>query len=96
MLYTIVPAMIELKELLKDSINDFLDANSSIGTIKFIIFMVIIVLIFIIVWTPYLKSLNNKIWRTKGMLNMIPIDIIIRNEKLRSAMKSGEILDAVR
>lgn len=79
-----------------DNIDKMLSANASLSTVKFIIFMIISVLIFVLVWNPYLKSLNNKIWRTKGMLNMIPIDIIMRNEKLRSAMKSGEILDAVK
>jgi len=53
---------------------------------------VVIFAIFIFVWTPYLRNLKNKIWRTKGMLNMIPIEIIKENDKLKKAFTSGDIL----
>jgi hypothetical protein len=46
---------------------------------KLILFIAIMILIFIFAWIPYLKSINTQIWRTKGMLNMIPIEIIITN-----------------
>jgi hypothetical protein len=33
-----------------------------------------------------------KIWRTKGMLNMIPMEIITKHETLKNAFISGDIL----
>lgn len=75
--------MIQLKDEMLKRTDDMLDDMSRIETIKFLVFLFIALLIFVIVWYPYLKSLNNKIWRTKGMLNMIPMDIIMRNERLR-------------
>lgn len=33
-------------------------------------------------WTRHLKSLNESVWRTKSMLNIIPTKIITNNEVL--------------
>lgn len=74
-----VPAMLELKDVMLDNIDTMVSDSNSMETIKFIMFLIALVLLFILAWIPYLKKLNNKIWRTKGMLNMIPMDIIIRN-----------------
>lgn len=63
--------------------------------IKFSLFIVAVFLVFFAIWLPYLDSLNNKIWRTKGMLNMIPMDIIMKYERLRKALTEGDILKAV-
>lgn len=60
--------------------------------IKFSIFIICVFLVFIVIWTPYLESLNNKIWRTKGMLKMIPVDIIMRHPSLKKAFNSADIL----
>lgn len=81
-----VPAMLELKDVMLDNIDTMVSDSNSMETIKFIMFLIALVLLFILAWIPYLKKLNNKIWRTKGMLNMIPMDIIIRNN-LTQAMK---------
>jgi hypothetical protein len=57
---------------------------------------VLILLIFIFIWRPYVKSLNQNIWRTKGMLSMIPMDVILNNDSLKSAMMNGELVKAVK
>ena len=66
-------------------ISDFLSYQNQIEEIKFSIYMVIMLLVFIFFWTPYLNNLSKQIWRTKvfknmtlnqGMLNMIPMEII--------------------
>lgn len=75
-----------------NSAKNYLSSNLQIDEIKFSVFIVVIFAIFIFVWTPYLRNLKNKIWRTKGMLNMIPIDIIKENDKLKKAFTSGDIL----
>lgn len=46
---------------------------------KLLIFFLIIFIIFLGLWIPYLNTLMMKIWRTKGMLNMIPMSIISNN-----------------
>ena len=51
--------------------------------------------IFLFIWIPYLNRLSKRIWMTKGMLNMIPMVIIVKHEKLRNAFTTGDILKAV-
>jgi hypothetical protein len=47
-------------------------------------------------WIPFLRKLNMKIWMTKGMLNMIPMDLVSHNEKLKEQLISGNILNYVK
>lgn len=79
-----------------DSLNLFMNDQGTIEKIKFSVFILLIFFVFFLIWTPYLKNLNQKIWRTKGMLNMIPMDIISKNENLKYAFISGDILQAVK
>ena len=53
-------------------------------------------LVCLLIWRPYVANLNNSIWRTKGMLSMIPMDVIISNESLRVHMLKGDLMKAVK
>lgn len=64
--------------------------------IKFAVFIVVGALMFLFVWIPYLRNLSQKIWRTKGMLNMIPMHLISRNQDLKDAFMSNDLLHAVK
>jgi len=44
---------------------------------------------------PYMRRLRDDIWRTKGMLNMIPVEVISENENLRHLFTSDELTKAV-
>jgi len=91
-----VPAIDALNQLFMSDFNSYLDYQNSVEDIKFSIFIIMLFVVFLFIWTPYLKNLNMKIWRTKGMLNMIPMDIIRKNENLKNAFISGDILQAVK
>jgi len=54
------------------------------------------VFLFIVIWAPYLKRLKDKIFRTKGMLNMIPMELITKNENLKQLFLAGDILQGVK
>lgn len=53
------------------------------GLGKLVGFIAIVIVFYVVLWLPYLKDLNMKIWRTKGMLNMIPMQIITQNDRLK-------------
>ena len=59
-------------------------------------FTFMIIFIFVGVWAPYLKNLSRKIWNTKGMLNMIPLDIIRNNAVLEEHILAKDIISAVK
>jgi hypothetical protein len=58
--------------------------------------MILLGVILFIVWIPYLSKIKEKIWRVKGMLNMIPMDIIGNNENLKNSLISEDIAAAVK
>ena len=59
-------------------------------------FTFMIIFIFVGVWAPYLKNLSKKIWKTKGMLNMIPLDIIQKNSVLEEHILAKDIISAMK
>mmetsp|Transcript_15652 Transcript_15652/g.2210 ORF Transcript_15652/g.2210 Transcript_15652/m.2210 type:complete len:81 (-) Transcript_15652:113-355(-) len=75
----IIPSMEELTEEFLASVKSYVDSIKNTDLLKCIVFMIVLVLNYLLIWKPYEMNLNNKIWRTKGMLNMIPIEIIVRN-----------------
>lgn len=91
-----VPSIDSLNLNFVGSLNTHMDDQEYVEKIKFSVFIILIVVVFFLIWTPYLRNLNTKIWRTKGMLNMIPMDIISKNENLKNAFISGDILQAVK
>lgn len=78
------------------SVSQKLEESRLIGMGKMITFIAVVVVLYLVLWLPYLKDLNMKIWRTKGMLNMIPMNIIIKNERLKNEFTSGMLEKAVR
>lgn len=74
----------------------YIDGAANFEKFKFAIFLVGLFLVFILIWVPYLRNLSNKIFRTKGMLNMIPMEIISKNENLKNLFISGDLLQAVK
>jgi len=71
-----------LENIFIDKFNYELVLYMNYERLKLLIFFLIIVVIFLGVWIPYIKTLMKKIWRTKGMLNMIPLNIICNNHEL--------------
>mmetsp|Transcript_40637 Transcript_40637/g.36083 ORF Transcript_40637/g.36083 Transcript_40637/m.36083 type:complete len:92 (+) Transcript_40637:455-730(+) len=87
-----------LKALLSSFVsafNDYLGNYLTIERVRFVIFIVGSFMIFFLIWIPYLKRVRNNIWRTKGMLNMIPMSMIKSNEHLKELFTRGELLQAV-
>jgi hypothetical protein len=56
-----------------------------IDNINYCVFILVLVAIYIFAWFPYIGALIKKVYMTKGVLNMVPIDVILRNDKLRHA-----------
>lgn len=53
--------------------------NSLIANIKiiaFIVYMIVCILLYLSVWTPYINKLNVELMRTKSMVSIIPFEII--------------------
>lgn len=88
-------AMDYLLELFLEKSDSFMHGNFVFEVVKFVMFVVGVFFVFVFLWSPFLTSLINKIWRTKGMLGMIPMGIILKNPRLKSAFQ-GEILQEIK
>ncbi|KAL4478284.1 hypothetical protein ABPG72_016596 [Tetrahymena utriculariae] len=96
MQFYIAPMIEFLNQQLLSAIQTYINNQNSIEEIKFGVFVAFVIIVFLGVWLPYLQQLSHKIWRTKGMLNMIPMDIITKDTNLKQAFQSGDILQAVK
>lgn len=41
-----------------------------------------IIIAYLVLWIPFVGNLNKQIWRTKSMLTIIPIDVIVKMPKI--------------
>eukprot|EP01017_Pseudomicrothorax_dubius_P024504 TRINITY_DN2603_c0_g1_i5.p1 TRINITY_DN2603_c0_g1~~TRINITY_DN2603_c0_g1_i5.p1 ORF type:complete len:156 (-),score=25.79 TRINITY_DN2603_c0_g1_i5:19-426(-) len=74
----------------------FLDTALRVEGIKFGVYLVSLITLFVVVWLPYVKLLNEKIWRVKGILNLIPINVIFQNENLKSRINNQNFVAAIK
>ncbi|EGR34895.1 hypothetical protein IMG5_001240 [Ichthyophthirius multifiliis] len=86
----------QLNIKLLESIQSYLDDESYIEEIKFSIFIFFLAIILLLFWLPYCINLTKKIWSTKTMLNMIPIEIIFKDKNIKQYFINGGILQAVK
>jgi len=63
---------------------------------KFGCFCVVLIILGLFVWLPYLRGLTSQIFRTKGLLNMIPMSMLKKNKALKEAFISNEVLNALK
>jgi len=92
----IMPPLDYLLTSFEGKYQDFISKAKQTQIIKFVIYIIFCGFTFVLLWLPYRKSLSDKIFRTKGMLNMIPMDIITKNENLKGQFLAVEILQAVK
>jgi hypothetical protein len=83
-------------------IEEFLKAHAKMASVFTLItcmvitaYIGILFLCYWVFWLPYTQELKVKIWRTNSMLNMIPISIVTKNEKLCQKIISDNIFESV-
>lgn len=81
-----------LVDELDTALKSYLDTILNIDRIKYALIVIFSFAVLFVLWRPYIKSLNEKIFRTKGMLNMIPLEIIMKSDNLKEKFLSGNIL----
>ncbi|CAD8114609.1 unnamed protein product [Paramecium primaurelia] len=89
------PAFNTLNEVYITDSHDYINYSQSIEVVKFIVLIIAWIILFFIIWMPYLTKLSIQIWQTKGMLNMIPMSIIQKNEKLKFRFLQDNIMTMV-
>ena len=85
-----------LIQMFYDKLNSYIKQVFVVELLIVILGIVVLLLVCLFIWRPYVANLNSNIWRTKGMLSMIPMEVILANDSLRTAMLSGDLMKAVK
>jgi hypothetical protein len=54
----------------------------------FIVFLIVVLISFIIFWLPFLNGLNLQIYKTKLMLMIIPLEVLIKIKNVGKVLQS--------
>lgn len=73
---------------LKDATNGEFESIINTRMAAFIIFIIALGVAYLILWTPFVNNLNREIWRTKSMLTIIPIEVILKIPRIQEFLHS--------
>lgn len=94
--YLIKPMLTDLVDTYMDAGTDYLSDQYTRSKIKFGAFLLVLGLLMLFVLWPYLEKLKQQIFRTKALLNMIPMAMLQKNKMLKESFLSKEILEALK
>jgi len=89
-------ALKTLRDLFIQNLKAGLEKQGQFELYKLLIFFIMIFIIFLGIYIPYLNNLSVRIWKTKGMLNMIPMDILKTNIQLQEHVLHKDIYAAMK
>ena len=72
----LIPYLASLKQVTLDVLNKYLNEAYFIFVILMITYLCLITLLFLFVWIPFVRELNSIIYKTKGMLSIIPKEVL--------------------
>ena len=78
-----------MRELVTTLTNDIVDEFSYRIERKlaiFIVFLIVILLGFIVFWLPFLNGLNLDIYKTKLMLMIIPLEVLLKMKNVSKVL----------
>jgi hypothetical protein len=54
----------------------------------FIVYLIVVLISFIVFWLPFLNGLNFQIYKTKLMLMIIPLEILLKIKNVTKVLQS--------
>jgi hypothetical protein len=58
----------------------------------FIVFLIVVLIAFIVFWLPFLNGLNFQIYKTKLMLMIIPLEVLIKIKNVGKVLQSQSFI----
>jgi hypothetical protein len=84
--------MRELVVSLEDSIQKELQFRIERKIAIFIVFVIVILFSFIVFWLPFLNGLNLQIYKTKLMLLIIPLEVLMKIKNVAKVLRSQNFI----
>lgn len=63
---------------LSDSIQSEFSFRTERKIAMFIVYLIVVLIAFIVFWVPFLNGLNYQIYKTKLMLMIIPLEVLMK------------------
>ena len=57
-----------------------------------ILFLIVLLLAYVSIWIPLMNALNNQIYKTKLMLMIIPLEILMRMKNVNKVLQSHNFI----
>lgn len=55
-------------------------------------FLIVVLMSFVVFWLPFLNALNNQIYKTKLMLMIIPLEILLKIKNVGKVLQSQNFI----
>jgi len=94
-LNTATPAIDDIVETFLDTFDDYVDTVQSQDVIILWVFVIVFTVMYLFMLLFFLRKLSGQIITTKGLLNMIPVNIIKKNKTLKKEFISPKIISAI-
>lgn len=62
--------------------NDEFQSTLDIKVISFVVFVIVLSIAYLALWLPFVVKLTKDMWRSKSMLSIIPIEVIVRMPRI--------------
>jgi hypothetical protein len=85
--------MREMVSTLSTTIQDEFSYRIQRKIVIFIIFVIKILVVYIIVWLPFLNNLNLQIYKTKLMLMIIPLEVLLKIKNVAKVLQSQNFIN---
>ncbi len=91
--YLLRPAYAALKNQLKISISGSMSTFETLYIIIFSVFLTGVVVTYLFIWRPFEDSLNQTIYKTKNMLQIIPKEVLASLSNIHKLLDIGQNLN---
>ncbi len=84
-----------MRDLVRTLISELgteLDMRIQRSLFLMIFFLIILMMAYVTVWVPLVNSLNGQIKKTKLMLMIVPIEILVRMKSISKVLQSSDLL----
>ena len=82
--YVILPYINEERKLSVDKIIETINSKKKIYIILLIAYFILIIILYIFFWRPIINSSKYLIYKTKNMLRIIPVEILVSQTNIKS------------
>lgn len=85
------PTMAAMRTGFAEAKDKFFDHCRTIGVMEFVGYLILIFLMYGLMWYQSAIGIGNRIIKSKRMLNMMPMDLVLNNELLKEKVLSQDI-----